>query len=304
MPPKRAKRLRHAPRRFTPSTSTPSTPATSSWVVTPAREERRARAESPVERRARAVSPVVGNQESELVQSLQERVADLEASLAQASSSPGYQSDGQGEFVRMGSEALPLFTSLDLESAHRLENGEFLDFRSTARKSLQSRTDNRPLGIMAWSRTYLRVMSHMMEKGMASPQAMMVHMDTVLGLAEQNHQWDQYDTEFRRQMVNAGYSHAQNRVELYAKAVMRPHQQPFRGGRTPWRRDNASGIPLGSCYLFHSPAQRCNIQGCTYSHKCPHCGGRHPMYNCNRANSADNKRGDPQTDPKEKKQQK
>ena len=68
-----------------------------------------------------------------------------------------------------------------------------------------------------------------MEKGPANPD-MMVHMDTVMGLAEQSHQRDQYDAEFRRQMVKAGYCHAQNRVELYSTAVMRPHQQPFRGG--------------------------------------------------------------------------
>ena len=85
-------------------------------MVTPTREEHR----------ARVISPVVGNHKSDLVQSLQERVADLEASLAQASSTPGSQNDASGEFPRIESEALPLFTSLDLDSADRLENGEFL----------------------------------------------------------------------------------------------------------------------------------------------------------------------------------
>ena len=280
MPPRRprAQRARQRPKRFTPSTPSTrgmSAVGTSPWQVTPVVQP----------------SPVLRVSQAREVQDLQARVAELEASLSQVKSPEPHRletmpvrqanSEYQQHSKVIGSQALPLYTSLDQEHADQISRGEFVDLKIIARKSHPSfaalKADQMRLPITSWSRMYLRLMSQAIKSGNADPQDLIIHMDTVLALAEEKHQWEQYDSEFRKQSVNAGYTFGHTRVELYARAVTRP--QPFRTQRPMVRRRDQQ-IPLGACFLYHSQDKRCNIPNCSFSHNCHRCGGKHPQYLC------------------------
>ena len=174
----------------------------------------------------------------------------------------------------------PLYTTINQELTTKIRNGEFVDLKHLAPKRSYRMESNqraeRSLSLIPWARAFLRLTSQMAEDG-TNVQDMLVHMDTVLALAEDRHAWEGYDFDFRKQQVNANYSFAHTRVELYAKAVSRG--QLFRAPQNNQPKPK-SEFQLGTCFKFHSPKQSCDNKNCPFLHKCPHCGGKHPQYRC------------------------
>ena len=188
--------------------------------------------------------------------------------------------------------ALPLHTSIDKESEDKLINGDFVDMKDISPKSTRGNNSNtqsrsgKSQTIIGWSRGYLRLMSQLVKAGKADTQDLLIHMDTVLSLAEDRHMWESYDHDFRSQQRKARYSYANTRVELFAKAVTR-QQQPFRSmssSRGFPKKPYAQGrqtetLQPGMCYNFHLKDNYCEDPNCTFSHTC-RCGGTHPQYRC------------------------
>ena len=286
MPIKRkpTRRQRRAPRRYTPTSAGTSTSAPeandlppvqhtpgSSWRITPGRAQASA-----------------GSRPGRAIRDLERRLEELENSIS-TPSQPAVEThrspngrQNLGEYV-ISSFALPLHASVEREAMEKILQGEYIDLGSInpTRQPDPRKTERGPLSITAWARAFIRMMSVLVEHDQVNPQDMLIHLDNVLALSQDRHQWESYDTEFRRQQVNAGYSFAQTRVELYAKAVTRApaprYQPPFQQAR---KFQLGTGFQPGTCYRYHTPGQRCELQSCQYAHKCPHCGARHPQYMC------------------------
>ena len=288
--PKRvSKRPSKPPRRYTP-TSRPapavmSTPAASSWMVTP-------HPQSGIHQGIHQQSPILRVQPTEpngaMVQQLERRIQELENSLNSSHHSTNpHHMPHDGEQPRanyIASYALPLHTTLDREVAAKISDGEFIPMTAITPNPNpdHKKSESKPLTVTAWARGYIRLMSHQIHHNLASAQDMLVHMDNVLALAQDRHQWTTYDADFRRQQVNAGYTYAHTRIELYSKAIAR--SQPFRPTQhPPSRRPGGALPPAGYCYKFHSQDQRCDTNPCPYSHKCPKCGSIHPQFACYRS---------------------
>ena len=298
---KSGQRQRRAPARYTPSNAraTPRQPDSPPCQQTPGQAWR--------------VTPGANNASSDrrpgrTIRDLERRLAELENTLASprgpiATSPPISQDRPNGELT-IGFLALPLHASVQRELMEKIGEGEFIDLAdlNPARPLEPRRQDRASLSTIAWSRAYIRMMSVMLAQERADAQDLLIHMDNVLGLAQDKHQWDSYDADFRRQQVNAGYSFAHTRVELYAKAVTRAN--PFRQQlpqQMPGRRlaNFTSSFQPGTCFRFHSPGQRCEVSNCQYAHKCPFCGARHPQYMCYRG-----KANQPQAKEPEKREEK
>ena len=285
-------RRRNPPRRFTPSAyNLPDgpgtrTPSTSAWEVTPMRPTTR-----------RDPSPVPDPREPEdyvpddYVQQLEQRLSALESMSPMGNSAPTQNTTTQGECPVtqnvmqnvISSHSLPLYASLPRDTQEGIERGEFIELGALAPSNVPThdgkKLQKKPLTPLGWARAYIRLASEMVRQGKADSQDLLIHMDNVLGLAEERHKWEEYDRSFRSQQVNASYSFAQMRVELYAKAVT--PRQLFRPGNNQGQRpSNAQRLPMGSCFRFHTANQRCEAVQCQYSHNCPGCGGRHPRYLC------------------------
>lgn len=295
-------RKRNPPKRFTPSTGSgpmsPKTPATSSWEVTPIRPRRA----TPLSRKS--VPEVRDNRE--YVRALEDRLSALE----NASFNHPHQhlpGEYQPRAQVIASKSLPLYNSVGKEIQEGVENGEFIDMHSLTPSQATGQEGkkggNKPLTPLAWARSFIRLSSELVRQDKADVQDLFIHMDNVLGLAEDKHKWDEYDTSFRAQQVNAGYSYGEMRVELYARAVTA--KQPFRQNQFQQRRPFQGGqLPLGSCYRFHTPNQRCEAVQCQYQHTCPICGGRHPRFLCARVRGSNQGQNAQRREPAPAEQQK
>ena len=299
--PKRAsKRQARPPTRFTPSSSSPTAnPAASPCTVTPIHQSQHdtplPQPQSPYLRIQHTVN------EGSLVRQLERRIQDLENSLSSPATQPTESNrvdDGKPRSNFIASSALPLHMSIDKELASKASEGEYIPMQALSPHldPDQKRADRRPLSVVGWTRGYIRLMSQLISTNTATAQDMLIHLDNVLTLAQDRHQWITYDAEFRRQQVNAGYSYSHTRVELYSKAVA--NQQPFRSNQTthPARRP-----PPGYCFRYHTPEQRCELNPCPYLHKCPTCGAKHPLFACYRARAPKPDQHDDQKDKKSSK---
>ena len=304
--PKTKGRRRRPPTRYTPSQALQVTPSTSSWEVTPMR---------PTTSRVTPVSHLGQDLQQDppisYVRSLEERVKLLESASpvsipVETLQSGEFQSSQPPAGSLIGTPSLPLYTALSKEIQDKVAKGEYVDLTSLTPTSHPPTDPRRPspkfLNPVSWARAYMRLSSELIRQGKADPQSLLIHMDNVLGLAEGKHSWLDYDSSFRAQLVNAGYSFAHMRVELYAKAVSSP--RPFRpqNNNQHKRQISSSQVPIGFCYKYHLPNQRCEATPCPYSHTCPTCGARHPMYICSknkpqRPNSASHPKDSGETKP-------
>ena len=223
----------------------------------------------------------------EYVQQLEQRLSALESMTPMSNTASPQNIPTQGECHVMNnviaSHSLPLYASLPRATQEGIERGEFIELSALAPSSAPpqdgKKFPKKPMSPLSWARAYIRLASEMVRQGKAEPQDLFIHMDNVLGLAEERHKWEEYDRSFRSQQVNAPYSFAQMRVELYARAVT-PKQFFRQTSNQGQRASNTHRLPMGSCFRFHTANQRCEAIQCQYSHNCPGCGGRHPRYLC------------------------
>ncbi len=189
-------------------------------------------------------------------------------------------SDGKPTMQIIGTQSLPLYTFVPNEVCKKLDDKEYIDLKSLMDKDDEQNkrskfSQRKP--IIPWLKAYIRMMSYAEKEGLHSTQHMLVHLDNVLSLAHERKDWAEYDEKFRTQSASAGYNFATTRVELYAKSVTSTNsqKQPFRAPQSHQTR-----VPYGFCVQYHQPYKRCNEYQCKYSHVCPHCSSRHPMYRC------------------------
>ena len=302
----RSGRVRRAPARYTPTTTqhTPlrrvltevtspnaNTPSTSRWVVTPQRAPSAPREVSFEDRLSQLEGHLEGSMArpgSTVNDDLEARIQALEHSLQIDEPQPRRGNNGESTVPSViGTTSLPLYSSLPREVVDIIDKDEYVEMKRLVPGQLSSSSSkDRPIPLTSWVRAYLRFMSQKVRSDPTAMQDLLVHMDTVVSLAEDRHQWESYDQEFRRQLHNVGYPYSQTRVELYYKALTRPNRPQHLSN--PRRQQGK--LEVGTCFRFHTPNQRCETTNCPYKHRCPSCNGRHPQYLCSSRRQGDDQK--------------
>ena len=100
--------------------------------------------------------------------------------------------------------ALPLYAGTPKDLCERIGNQEFVDMKKLSPLSALSPSKDRPSSITSGGRSFLRFISEKARTDPSQVQDLLVHMDTVMALSEDRHQWKAYDQEFSRQQANVG----------------------------------------------------------------------------------------------------
>ncbi len=205
----------------------------------------------------------------------------------------------------MSERTLPLHTILPQDLRGKIQDKEFVDFAAIAATftgkrfppqdgaKQRSETDKgykSEWTTLAWARAALRFASSWLSYNPLDIQPLLTHMENVFQLAEDHGDWVAYDTQFRQQMLAAGYSFNQTRMVLYTKCMNRaPRQSSFRNYRNE-QRD--AWVPRGYCVAYHTPGKHCSSSACVYSHACHKCEGKHPRFLCSRQGKKGGEKGE------------
>ena len=118
-------------------------------------------------------------------------------------------------------------------------------------------------------------------------KSMLTYRKGVTNLHELGHDWQGYDRHYPTERENNPVSWSTVRPDLQlkyhrvntTKQSFRPNPSSKSHPNKTLRTLDGNTIPYGHCMAFHSRNGRCE-QGnpCTYSHKCPKCPVRHPIY--------------------------
>ena len=109
------------------------------------------------------------------------------------------------------------------------------------------------------------------------------HMEVVVGLADDNANWKEYDKGFRRLHANGLEQFGQINIDLYLSLSRSPfHKSSGQSGDSDREGKGGKGKkskqhPHGFCFKFHS-GKKCD--GCDYKHTCYNCQGHHAVTKC------------------------
>ena len=290
----RTKRSRRAPQKYTPSQEMNST---SQWAVSPIAgppEDRVSMLEQQIEALQQSVQVLAEGQASN--ETLPQRSAPDSGTNGNAANTsfplnPTPQTMQLGGPVGiMATKLLPLHTMIPRDVRKAISEGDYVDFHTlkptfSAKKDRATEASNNRTGKdksmadymtpVQWARASLRHSSAIMMDHPEQAQALLVHMEQVLMVAEDGGDWQWYDKQFRLQKTMAPYGYDDSRLDLYSQAMAKPkpRQQLFRA-----KQDIR--VPKGFCINYHVATKRCTANPCIYSHKCFECDKAHPAFLC------------------------
>ena len=131
---------------------------------------------------------------------------------------------------------------------------------------------------------------------------LLTYKEIVSRLMRTGHDWQNYDRHFRLEHEGNPMPWNTTRHDLmleYQASSNNESQRPFRqqqhSSAKKLKTKDGAFIPVGYCTTYHSRNTHCTQKPCGYSHICPSCSLRHPVFACNKQSKTTTPGGAPQS---------
>ena len=140
--------------------------------------------------------------------------------------------------------------------------------------------------IPEWDRAFAKFHAIYIRRHPRVGEALIAHQQQVRKIAQGQGDWQGYDQDFRRGVADGTIGWGQMNPGLVLDAMLFANRGPAstvnitqQGAPSFDRRGINGTLPVGSCWAFHR-RNTCNRRPCTFSHRCPKCGGAHSRLVC------------------------